>query len=113
MKSKLHLLVCITALCALPLMAGDAETKSVNAHQRLLETDFSLALQQYEHVKMAAFEADLQLALLGTEEDIPETARKKRAELLETRSKILQERAAVLRETVLQLGDQIAVDKAK
>ena len=113
MKSKLHILVCITALCALPLMAGDSEAKALTAHQRLVETDFSLALRQYEHVKMLAFETDLQLALMGTEEDMTETTRKKRAELLEKRSRIPQERAVQLREAVLLLGDQIADGKAK
>ena len=58
---------------------------------------------------MLTFETDLQLALMGTEEDMTETTRTK----LEKRSKILKEHAAQLREAVLQLEDQIAGAKAK
>lgn len=113
MRNKLHILVCIAALCVLPLLAGDGETKSLSVEQRLRETDLSLALRQYERVKMESFETRLKLDLLGTDDDITETVRIKRAELLERRSNMLEQRAADLRNTALKLGDAVAVAKAK
>jgi hypothetical protein len=113
MKNKLHVLVCIATLCVLPLLAGDGETKSLSVEQRLRETDLSLALRQYERVKMESFETRLKLDLLSTDDDITETVRIKRAELLERRRNILEQRAADLRNTALKLGDAVAVAKAK
>ena len=112
MKNKLSILVCITALSVLPLIAGDAEAKSPSVEQRLRETDLSLAIRQYERVKMEAFETRLKLDLLDTDEDMTEAVRKKRAELLTQRHDILQMRANELRETALKLGGQIALAKA-
>jgi hypothetical protein len=61
---------------------------------------------------MEAFETRLKLDLLDTDEDITETVRKKRAELLTQRHDILQMRADELRDTALKLGGQIALAKA-
>jgi hypothetical protein len=113
MKTKLHILVCITALSVLPLLAGDSETKSVSVEQRFRETDLSLAIRQYERVKMEAFETRLKLDLLDTDEEMTETARKKRAELLTKRYEILQQRADELRSVALKLGEEITVAKAR
>jgi hypothetical protein len=113
MKTNLHILVCVAALSVLPLLAGDGETKPVSVEQRLLETDLSLAIRQYERVKMEAFEAGLKLVLLDTDEEMTETARKKRAELLTKRVDALQLRADQLRQEALKLGEEMAVAKAR
>jgi hypothetical protein len=113
MKNKLYVLVCITALSVLPLAAGDGEAKSVSVEQRLREMDLSLALRQYERVKMEAFETDLKLTLLPTDEDLTEPARKKRAQLLTERLQILEQRADKLRAIVLEFGEQTPVATAK
>src|SRR5262249_24176539 len=103
MKSKLYILICVTALSVLPLLAGDGEIKSVSVEQRLRETDLSLSLRQYERVKMEAFESILKLDLLETDEAMSETAKKKRRDLLTRRLDILTQRADQLRSTALQL----------
>jgi len=113
MKNKLYVLVCITALSVLPLVAGDGEAKSVSVEQRLREMDLSLALRQYERVKMEAFETDLKLTLLPTDEDLTESVRKKRTELLQKRLDILQQRAEQLRAMVMATGERDAVANAK
>ena len=113
MKTKLHLLVCITALSVLPLLAGDSEIKSVSVEQRFRETDLSLAIRQYERLKTEAFETRLKLDLLGTDEEMTEASRKKRAELLTKRYEILQERAEELRLVALRLGEEITTAKAR
>jgi hypothetical protein len=113
MKHKLHILVCITALSVLPLLAGDSDTKSLSVEQRLRETDLSLAIRQYERVKMEAFETRLKLDLLDTDEEMSEAVRKKRTDLLAKRHAILEQRADELRATAHKLGDEIGVAKAK
>jgi len=113
MKTRLHILVCITALSVLPLLAGDSESKSVTVEQRLRETDLSLAIRQYERVKMEAFETRLKLDLLDTDEEMTENVRKKRAELLAKRHDILQQRADELRSVALKLGEGTTIAKAR
>src|SRR5262245_21430498 len=73
MKNTFRILVCITALTALPLLAGDNQSSPSDVEQRLRETDLSLAIRQYERVKMEAFETRLQLDLLSTEEGLSES----------------------------------------
>ena len=113
MNNKLRILLCITVLSVLPLIAGDAETKSLSVEQRLREMDLSLTIRQYERLRMEAFETRLKLELLDTEEDMTETVRKKRAELLDKRYEILHRRASELRDTAIMLGDQIAAAKSQ
>ena len=113
MKSKLHVLVCMAALSGLPLMAGEGDTTPVSVEQRFRETDLSLALRQYERVKMEVFECRLKLDLLETDDEMTETARKKRRELLARRKDILEQRADQLRLDAHRLGEQIAVAKTK
>jgi hypothetical protein len=113
MKTKLHILVCITALSVIPLWAGDNESKTVSVEQRFREIDLSLALRQYERVQMEAFEVRLKLDLLDTEGELTPSEREKKGKLLEKRVAILQQRAAEIRETGYRLADQIAVAKAK
>ena len=111
MKNTLRLFVCITALTALPLFAG--EIKSSDVDQRLRETDLSLAIRQYERVKMEAFETRLKLDLLDTEEGLSEVVRKTRSELLRKRYEILLRSADELREFALSIEGKIQVAKAK
>jgi len=113
MKNKLLILVCITALWALPLVAGDSQIKSSDVDQRLRETDLSLALRQYERVKMEAFETRLKLDLLDTEEGMTEVARKTRSELLRKRYETLIRSADELRELALNIEGKIKVAQAK
>ena len=113
MKNKLHILVWITALTVLPLLAGDTETKPASVEQRLRDIDVSLALRQYERLKMEAFETKLKLDLLVTDEELTESARKKRADLLERRYDILQMRAFQLSDDARKLGAETAIAKAK
>jgi len=105
MKAKLHIPVCITALSVLPLLAGNGETTSVPVQQRLLETDLSLAIRQYERVQMEAFETRLKLDLLDADEGMTDTDRKKRAELLAKRHLVLEKRVSRLLSPVPSTAD--------
>ena len=107
MKATLHTLLCMTAVTVLPLLAGNGEPTSVPVEQRLLETDLSLAIRQYEHVQMEAFETRLKLDLLDTDEPMTDADRKRQAALLETRHLILQKRADELRAVTLKLALEI------
>lgn len=113
MKNTLRILVCITALTALPLLAGDSQASSSDVEQRLREADVSLAIRQYERVKMEAFETRLQLDLLSTEEGLSESVRKTRTELLRKRYEILIHNADELRQLALNIEGKMKVAQAK
>ena len=106
MKSKLHVLLCFAALSVTTLSAADGENKSVNAEQRLRETDLALTLHQYERVQMEVFEAKLQLDLLDAEGPTAREERKMKMESLQRKIMIFRERADELRKKALQLGEE-------
>ena len=113
MKNMLRILVCLTVLTVLPVFAGECQSHSCDVDQRLRETDLSLALRQYERVKMEAFETRLKLDLLDTEEGMTEVARKTRTELLRKRFETLIRNADELRELALNLEGKIKVAQTK
>jgi hypothetical protein len=116
MKNKLNVLLCIMALSALPLRAGE-DLKPATVEQRLREVDLSLMLQQYERLQMNLFEARLQLDLLDTVSDLSDTARKKQSDLLQKKCDILVQHVDETRLRLHQLaalrGEETAVAKAK
>ncbi len=113
MKSRLLILLCVATFSIFPLWAADSEATSASIEQRLRETDLAIALRQYERVRMEAFEARLQLDLLDSQAEMSQDERKKRWVLLDKRDAILRERAQEIRQSILKLGDEMAVAKTK
>ena len=107
------LFLCLTTLSILPLRAGDASSTTGIGKQRIRGIEFSPALQRYERVKMEAFETQLRLDLLNTDEEAQEADRKRRAESLARRHDMPQQRAAELRATAEKLGKKITVARAR
>jgi hypothetical protein len=105
MKNRILILVCMVAWSVLSLRAADTDRKPVSADERLRETDLALTLQQYERVRMEAFDARLKLDLLETEGQMTPEDREKKIVSLEKKIMILRQRADELRAQAIKLGE--------
>ncbi|HRI14268.1 MAG TPA: hypothetical protein PLX89_14840 [Verrucomicrobiota bacterium] len=123
MKLKLLPAICLVALFAQPLVAGDAEPKATSVEVRLLEIDLSVLLRQYERLKTEIAEASFKFDLMVMEasvengkesgKEVNEEARGKELESRARRLDWFRTVADTLRLEALKLGEQLEQAKAK
>ena len=104
MKTTLAIITLLSALFVSPIVAADNDKAAPSIEERLIQTELSVTLKQYEKVLLLVQEAKLQAALVSAGS---EATNEKESKALAVRTDVLLKEAADLRETAMKYDAQI------